>query len=111
MKPFLAGLALAAILALPGAAETSLQQANAVLFQQLQSVHRLSAAQMQRLGQIFARSAVIGQGNPAISRHPMTPEQCRARIPGGNDGPVLLSLSNNNLTPFPQCQCRKSKSS
>ncbi len=29
----------------------------------------------------FARSGVIGQGNPAITEHPATPEQCRAQAP------------------------------
>lgn len=85
MKAILKGLILAMTLAVPAAADTALQQANAVLFQQLQAVHRLSDAQMQRVRQIFARSGFIGQGNPAITRHPMTPEQCRARIPGGPD--------------------------
>ncbi|MGB8621530.1 MAG: SUMF1/EgtB/PvdO family nonheme iron enzyme [Paracoccaceae bacterium] len=69
-----------------GLAETALQRANEVLFRQIQSVHRLTDAQMARIREIFARSGYIGQGNPAISEHPMTPEQCRARIPGGPDG-------------------------
>lgn len=82
MKPVLAILALWAALALPAGAETSLQQANTALFQQLKSVHGLSAAQMQRVQEIFARSGYMGQGNPRITRHPMTPEQCRAKIGG-----------------------------
>jgi len=65
------------------AAETTRLQANTALFEQLQSVHALSAAQMQRLQKIFAGSSVMSQGNPAITRHPMTPKQCRERIPGG----------------------------
>jgi len=66
-----------------GQAETALQKNNAILFQELQKVHRLSAAQMDRIRGIFARSGFIGQGNPAITRHPMTPAQCQSRIPGG----------------------------
>lgn len=78
----------AALLALAGAAsaQTALQQANAVLFQQMSQVLGYSAVQMQRVQQIFARSGYMGQGNPAISRHPLTPEQCRAGIPGGPNG-------------------------
>lgn len=53
-------------------------QQNEQLLLELQRVHGLSPEQMQRLRAIFKRSGVIGQGNPAISVHPQTPEQCRA---------------------------------
>lgn len=88
MTPILKALAATAavLLAAPTMAQTTRAQANETLFGQLQAVHRLSPAQMQRLRGIFARSPVIGQGNPAISRHPMTPEQCRARAPRGGRG-------------------------
>ena len=74
------------LLAAPVSAQTTLAQANAVLFEQLKTVHRLSSAELGRLQKIFSRSGFIGQGNPAITRHPMTPEQCRASIPGGPNG-------------------------
>lgn len=64
-------------------AQTSLQAANDGLFQQLTTVHGLSDGQIARLRAIFDRSGFVGQGNPAITRHPMTPEQCAARITGG----------------------------
>lgn len=82
MTRFLLSLTFAALVATPALAQSSLQQANEGLFQQLQSVHGLSAAQMARLKSIFAGSRVIGQGNPAITRHPMTPEHCAAKIGG-----------------------------
>ena len=72
--------------ALAAHAETALQRNNELLFQQLSKEHKLSFAQLDRLRQIFARSGYIGQGNPAITRHPLTPDQCRARIPGGPNG-------------------------
>ena len=72
--------------AAPAAAQTALQNANALLFGQLKSVHGLSQAQLNRVQAIFARSGYIGQGNPAITRHPMTPEQCQAKAPGGGKG-------------------------
>jgi len=78
-----AGLVALAGLTGPAAAQSSLHQANAVLFQQLKQVHKLSAAQMARVQEIFARSGFMGQGNPKITRHPMTPAQCRARLPAG----------------------------
>src|SRR5579864_2458769 len=60
--------------------QSTLAEQNQRLFLELQRVHGLSDAQMSRIRSIFAGSRVIGQGNPAITRHPMTPEQCRARV-------------------------------
>ncbi|MBI1216917.1 MAG: SUMF1/EgtB/PvdO family nonheme iron enzyme [Rhodobacteraceae bacterium] len=82
---------LGAVLALGVAAtaasgETQLQALNEVLFDQIQLVRHPSPQQMERLRQIFATSPRIGQGNPAITRHPMTSEQCSQGIPGGPMG-------------------------
>ncbi|MBI1418961.1 MAG: SUMF1/EgtB/PvdO family nonheme iron enzyme [Limimaricola sp.] len=38
---------------------------------------------MDAVRDIFAGNPIIGQGNPAVTRHPMTPAECAARIPGG----------------------------
>jgi len=62
------------------AAQTPLAKSNADLLQQLQTVHGLQPAQMNEIRAIFAKSAVIGQGNPAITQHPVTPEQCQAKL-------------------------------
>lgn len=62
------------------AADTALAQQNEKLFQQLQLTHGLSDAQMQNIRAIFSRSGYVGQGNPAISEHPLTPQQCQARL-------------------------------
>jgi formylglycine-generating enzyme required for sulfatase activity len=62
------------------ASPTTLREQNEILFQQLQRVHGLSDAQMNAIRAIFARSGVIGQGNPAITRYPVSPEQCQAKI-------------------------------
>jgi Sulfatase-modifying factor enzyme 1 len=61
-------------------AANQLQQENQLLFQQLQEVHGLSDQQMATIRTIFARSGFLGQGNPAIVEHPMTPEQCSAKL-------------------------------
>ena len=58
----------------------TLAENNAALLEQLQAVHGLNAEQMARIRAIFAGSRVIGQGNPAITRHPMTAEQCQAEL-------------------------------
>ncbi len=76
----------ALLLAGSSAAQTALQQQNEQLFGQLEHVHRLSPAQMQRIRSIFARSGYVGQGNPAIARHPMNTATCKARAPGGGEG-------------------------
>jgi formylglycine-generating enzyme required for sulfatase activity len=73
----LAGLALRAASA---GATSELAQRNELLLQQLQAVHGLTDRQMADLRAIFAGSGVIGQGNPAIAQHPVTPEQCRAKL-------------------------------
>lgn len=79
-------LLLAGCVTLAGAAGgPSMQQQNEALFAQLQAVHQLTDAQMRSVREIFARSGFIGQGNPAISRHPLTPDQCRQR-PGHEAG-------------------------
>ena len=72
-----AGLAL---LAQTPPVRTALQQQNEVLFEQLQRVQGLSDTQMKALRQIFAKSGYISQGNPAVTRHPMTPEQAQAKL-------------------------------
>jgi len=63
-----------------GTGSNTLQQQNETLFRQLQSVHKLSQEQMNAIRNIFAKSGFIGQGNPAIARHPVTPEECEAKL-------------------------------
>ena len=58
----------------------SLQAQNQALFQQLQRVRGLSDTQMSAVRSIFAKSGYIGQGNPAITKHPVTPEACQAKL-------------------------------
>ncbi len=58
----------------------SLKEQNEILFGQLQRVHGLSDGQMHSIRQIFSASGYIGQGNPAITRHPMTPQQCQEKV-------------------------------
>ena len=61
---------------------SELAQQNELLFRELQAVHGLTDRQMTDLRAIFAGSGVIGQGNPVITEHPVTPEQCRAKLAG-----------------------------
>jgi Sulfatase-modifying factor enzyme 1 len=71
------GLVAAALGSPPSAAQQTLGEANEALFRQLQEVHDLSAEQLAAVRAIFARSGFVGQGNPSITVHPMTPAECR----------------------------------
>jgi formylglycine-generating enzyme required for sulfatase activity len=77
-------LAMAFVAALCGsvglAQYQSLRDQNETLFRQLQRVHGLSDVQMTTVRGIFAKSGYIGQGNPAITRHPVTPEACQDKL-------------------------------
>jgi hypothetical protein len=53
---------------------------NEILFQQLQEIHNLTEEQMTAIRKIFERSGYIGQGNPAITQHPATPQECEAKL-------------------------------
>src|SRR5208337_3316638 len=56
------------------------QQQNEILLRQLQRVHGLSDAQINAIRKIFASSSYIGQGNPTITQHPLTPEESEAKV-------------------------------
>jgi len=56
----------------PAAMAQSLKERNEVLFGQLQKVHGLSEGQMDSIRALFRQSGYIGQGNPAVAKHPMT---------------------------------------
>jgi formylglycine-generating enzyme required for sulfatase activity len=62
------------------ASSQSLQQQNEILFQQLQRVHGLSDDQINAIRKIFAKSGYIGQGNPAVTQHPMNPEEGQSKV-------------------------------
>ena len=62
------------------AASQSLQQQNEILLQQLQRENGLSDEQVDQLRKIFANSRIIGQGNPAVTQHPVTPDECMVKL-------------------------------
>ena len=71
------------LMALPALGQT-LAERNETMFAQMQSVRGVSGGGMIRIRQIFANSpnGWMGQGNPAVTRHPLTPEEAAARIGG-----------------------------
>lgn len=62
----------------PARAETFAEQ-NARLFKNLQTTHAYSDEQMAKVQSIFATSGFAGQGNPAVTKRPMTSDECRQR--------------------------------
>jgi hypothetical protein len=74
------GVAVLGVYVTGAGAQSTLGHNNAELLQQLQSVHGLTAEQMQRIRTIFAASSSIGQGNPAITQHPDTPQGCQTKL-------------------------------
>jgi len=85
MRSLLFLVATAGVVIAAGAAgQTSLKEQNEKLFQQMQSARGLTDQQMRTIRGIFAASGVLGQGNPAISEHPDTPQQCQARLDSQN---------------------------
>jgi len=62
------------------ASAQSLREQNEILFGQLQRVHGLSDEQMHSIRGIFSNSGYVGQGNPAIAKHPVTPQGCQEKI-------------------------------
>jgi len=51
----------------------SLQERNEAVFVRLQQVHGLSEGQLRAIREIFLKSGYLGEGNPAITEHPLTP--------------------------------------
>jgi hypothetical protein len=64
---------------LPAEQIGSVSEQRAEILRLLRAEHGLSDAQVAAIGAIFDRSSVISQGNPAITRHPMTAAVCRER--------------------------------
>lgn len=52
---------------------------SALLLMRLVAVHRLNEVQEARIAAILAASPHIGTGNPAVTHHPMSQEECRTR--------------------------------
>lgn len=63
-----------------GEAQSPLAQQNESMLQQMQQQRQLSEQQLRDIRAIFARSGFMGQGNPAISEHPETEQQCQQKL-------------------------------
>lgn len=54
----------------------SLSEQNEALFKRMKEVHGLGDDQIGKIRAIFQASGFAGQGNPDVTKHPMTREQC-----------------------------------
>ncbi|WP_245605333.1 hypothetical protein [Roseicyclus elongatus] len=87
------GAALAALTLSGAASGQTLAENNALMFQQMREIRGVSGSEMRRIQEIFAAAPWMGQGNPSVTRHPMTPEQAAARL-GGSVEQVRDSYRN-----------------
>lgn len=76
---WLAALPLLLVTAL-AAGDGGLGAQNEKMFEQLRQVHGLNDQQMRDVRAVFTRSGFAGQGNPAVSEHPQTPQQCQDNL-------------------------------
>jgi formylglycine-generating enzyme required for sulfatase activity len=60
----------------------SLHDQNEALFQQLKTVRGVSDDQITEVRRIFSRSGYAGQGNPAVTQHPVTSKACQSKLDG-----------------------------
>jgi hypothetical protein len=58
----------------------TIKETNDALFEQLKKVHGMPDDQLAAIRRIFAKSGYISQGNPAVTVHPVTPEECEAKL-------------------------------
>jgi hypothetical protein len=57
-----------------------LKQQRAELLNQLKQTYSLTPEQFSKISTIIESSSVIGQGNPAVTKHPMTTEECQTNL-------------------------------
>jgi len=61
------------------AATSALAERNEALYARMREALHLDAGQMAAVRRIFAASGFLGQGNPAIARHPISEAECTER--------------------------------
>lgn len=57
----------------------TLEAQREALFRRMRARMRVTDAQMDEVRAIFEASSVLGQGNPAVTKYPMTRKECRER--------------------------------
>lgn len=95
MRTWIGTLAVA-VLGFAGVAQgVTLAEQNEALFQRLKEEHGLTDDQMTKIRAIFSKSGYVGQGNPDVTHHPMTTEQCKEKVKAAGvsyDNPVFEKI-------------------
>ncbi len=73
---------LVSLLVIPHSLATAqtLKEQNEALLEKIRVVHNLSEVQSAAVGEIFRASGALGQGNPAVTKHPMSPSECEKKV-------------------------------
>jgi formylglycine-generating enzyme required for sulfatase activity len=61
-------------------APAPLEKQNEDLFRRIREVHAPPDAELEALESVFAGSRFLGQGNPKVTVHPMTREECQTTV-------------------------------
>jgi len=72
-------------------AQTVKDQNNA-LIEDLKRVHSLNPEQVKKIEEILVSSQVMSQGNPAVTKHPMTPAACQEKRKGLQENPEFEKI-------------------
>jgi formylglycine-generating enzyme required for sulfatase activity len=79
----------------------TLEEQRRRLFARMEDALGIDDEAMERVAAIFAASPVLGQGNPAISRHPMTRSECRRiRAEAGLEPARVAACGAPNMVPI-----------
>ena len=62
------------------ASSQALRAQNELIYTQLKQIRGLADDQIAAIRKIFEKSGMIGQGNPSITQHPVTPADCQAKL-------------------------------
>ncbi len=60
------------------------KEQNSALLKNIGKTHDLSEEEAKNLQSIFDRSGYIGQGNPEVTQHPMTSDECHTKVKSAN---------------------------
>ncbi len=63
-----------------GPVPPALLEQNNRMFERMQSELGYSPSEISEMKVIFQRSGFMGQGNPSVTKHPATPEECQQKV-------------------------------
>lgn len=70
----------------------TVQEQNNAMIEELKKVHNLTPEQVKKFEDILASSNVMSQGNPAVTKHPMTSAACEEQRKGIAENPEFEKI-------------------